>query len=323
MILATALAGAAGAQSAAEGAVAPAPGQVAADRPPGGFTFHMVKPPKPGATRRIMVQVDPEVQRRWIENAPDVATHKTKDPTQTPVTTPDQAPAGAVAKTETVPAPQRYGWFWQAISPKMGQGNGRLQKALDVLSGPPGGNRVAAPRLQHMQDMARKWGQKILKATLGTRVSPALVLAVMGVESGGRPQAVSPKGAHGLMQLIPATADRFGVDATDPKQNIQGAVAYLDWLMGEFNNDPLMVLAAYNAGENAVKAASGVPDYAETRDYVPKVLAAWKVARGLCATPPDLISDGCVFKVIAAGDKQAGADGTGAAADGAPIRKVN
>ena len=80
-------------------------------------------------------------------------------------------------------------------------------------------------------------------------------------------------------------------------QNIKGGVAYLDWLMKEFDRDPVMVLAAYNAGENAVKKNSGVPPYAETRAYVPKVLAAWTVARGLCLTPPELVTDGCVFAV--------------------------
>jgi len=65
--------------------------------------------------------------------------------------------------------------------------------------------------------------------------------------------------------------------------------------MREFDGDPLMVIAAYNAGENAVRRNGGVPPYAETRDYVPKVLAAWQVARGLCATPPELVSDACVF----------------------------
>jgi soluble lytic murein transglycosylase-like protein len=104
------------------------------------------------------------------------------------------------------------------------------------------------------------------------------------------------------MQLIPATAARFGVtDSTDPVQNIKGGVAYLNWLMQEFDRDPLMVLAAYNAGEGAVKANDGVPPFAETRDYVPKVLAAWQVAQGLCLTPPELVSDPCVFKVISAG----------------------
>jgi soluble lytic murein transglycosylase-like protein len=152
--------------------------------------------------------------------------------------------------------------------------------------------------MQHLQDIAAKHGAEILKATIGTEVSPALVLAVIGIESAGKSNAVSSAGAVGLMQLIPATADRFGVaDSTNPSQNIKGGVAYLDWLMKEFNRDPLMVLAAYNAGENAVKKNGGVPPYAETRTYVPKVLAAWTVARGLCVTPPELVSDGCVFAV--------------------------
>jgi soluble lytic murein transglycosylase-like protein len=100
------------------------------------------------------------------------------------------------------------------------------------------------------------------------------------------------------MQLIPATAERFGVkDSKDPVENIKGGVAYLDWLMDKFDNDPVLVLAAYNAGENAVLRYSGVPPFAETRAYVPKVIAAWTVARGLCLTPPQLISDGCVFAI--------------------------
>ena len=100
------------------------------------------------------------------------------------------------------------------------------------------------------------------------------------------------------MQLIPATAARFSVaDPTVPADNIRGGVAYLDWLMKKFNGDPVLVLAAYNAGENAVISNRGVPPFAETRDYVPRVLAAWTVARGLCLTPPELLSDGCVFAV--------------------------
>jgi soluble lytic murein transglycosylase-like protein len=118
----------------------------------------------------------------------------------------------------------------------------------------------------------------------------------MSVESGGKVDAISSAGAQGLMQLIPATATRFGVDdANNATQNIKGGVAYLDWLMNEFNGDVVLALAGYNAGENAVKDNSGVPPYAETRAYVPKVLAAFQVARGLCMTPPDLPTDGCVF----------------------------
>src|SRR5690606_27796962 len=134
----------------------------------------------------------------------------------------------------------------------------------------PEGTSVRGPRLQHMQEVADTYGKDILRATLDTNVSPALVLAVIGIESAGRSDAVSSAGAVGLMQLIPATAERFGVsDSTDPVQNIKGGVAYLDWLMKEFDNDPVMVLAAYNAGEGAVRSNGGVPPYAETRDYVP------------------------------------------------------
>jgi len=128
-------------------------------------------------------------------------------------------------------------------------------------------------------------------------VSPALALAVIAVESAGRVDAVSSAGAGGLMQLMPATAERFGVaDRMDPKANIEGGVAYLEWLLERFDRDVVLALAGYNAGEGAVDSHGGVPPFAETRDYVPKVLAAWDLARGLCLTPPQLVSDGCVFR---------------------------
>ncbi|MDG1351725.1 MAG: lytic transglycosylase domain-containing protein [Sulfitobacter sp.] len=131
------------------------------------------------------------------------------------------------------------------------------------------------------------------------KVSPGLALAVISVESSGRTDAVSSAGAQGLMQLMPDTASRFGVvDSSVTQQNISGGVKYLDWLMGEFANDPILVLAGYNAGEGSVRKHAGVPPFAETRDYVPKVLAAFQVAKGLCKTPPELISDGCVFNLM-------------------------
>jgi soluble lytic murein transglycosylase-like protein len=83
-----------------------------------------------------------------------------------------------------------------------------------------------------------------------------------------------------------------------PAQNILGGVKYLNWLMGKFDYDPILVLAGYNAGEGSVLNHDGVPPYPETRDYVPKVLAAFQVARGLCKTPPELITDGCVFAAM-------------------------
>ncbi len=105
-------------------------------------------------------------------------------------------------------------------------------------------------------------------------VDPALVMAVIAVESAFNVQAVSPKNAQGLMQLIPATAERFQVkDAFDAEQNIKGGMAYLRWLLAFFKGDVTLVAAAYNAGEGAVERHQGIPPYPETIDYVQKIQA--------------------------------------------------
>jgi hypothetical protein len=105
------------------------------------------------------------------------------------------------------------------------------------------------------------------------RLDPNLVLAVIETESNFNPSARSPKNAQGLMQLIPETAERFGVrDVWDPEQNIRGGMAYLRWLMGYFDGDLALVLAAYNAGEGAVERHGGIPPYDETQSYVRRVL---------------------------------------------------
>jgi soluble lytic murein transglycosylase-like protein len=107
------------------------------------------------------------------------------------------------------------------------------------------------------------------------QLTPQLVLAIMATESNFNPNAVSPKQAQGLMQLIPDTAARFNVrNLRDPAQNIRGGMAYLCWLMAYFEGDVMLVAAAYNAGERAVERYRGVPPYAETRDYVRRILAA-------------------------------------------------
>ena len=256
------------------------------------FTFRRIKAADRVSGQLITVQIDPEEQARRL------AATAWKDPAL-------KAEEPAAEDTPGAPAPapaSNYAWFWDLVPPGLSQVSGRFPAAMAALAQGPGGAQVAAPRLQSMQTLAEVYGTDILKATIGTDVSPALVLAVIGIESAGRKDAVSHAGAVGLMQLIPATAERFGVtDSTDPAQNIKGGVAYLDWLLDEFDNDPLMVLAAYNAGEGAVRRNDGVPPFAETRDYVPKVLAAWQVAQGLCLTPPELVTDPCVFKVISAG----------------------
>ena len=105
------------------------------------------------------------------------------------------------------------------------------------------------------------------------RLNPNLVLALIEVESNFDPYARSPKNAQGLMQLIPATAERFGVaDVWDPEQNIRGGMAYLSWLMRYFDGDLELVLAAYNAGEGAVERHDGIPPYAETQGYVRRII---------------------------------------------------
>lgn len=263
------------------------------------FSFKRVKVAQ-GPGKRITVQIDPAEQARLLAALPkDKPRAPTPDPAATPATK-DQGPPEALT-----PGPAKtaaYDWFWNTVPTTRKDRAERFPLAMATLTKGPGGASVRAPRLQEMQDIATRYGKHILAATIDTNVSPALVLAVIGVESAGKVDAVSTAGATGLMQLIPATASRFGVtDSTDAAQNIKGGVAYLDWLLNEFDRDPLMVLAAYNAGEGAVKANDGVPPYAETRDYVPKVLAAWQVAQGLCLSPPELVTDPCVFKVIAAG----------------------
>lgn len=246
------------------------------------FTFRRVAAPPPGQGPRISVQIDP------VEQAARLAV---PDPEPEPAPTEDVT---AESADPAVPA-NGWEWFWANVSHEIGAaGPANVAKALAALETAG----AEAPRLQALQTIAAKYGTDILKATVGTDVSPALVLALISVESSGRAGAESGAGAQGLMQLIPATAARFGVeDATNPAENIRGGVAYLAWLMEHFNRDPILALAGYNAGENAVTASGGVPPYAETRAYVPKVLNAWRVAKGLCLTPPELITDGCVFAV--------------------------
>jgi soluble lytic murein transglycosylase-like protein len=120
-------------------------------------------------------------------------------------------------------------------------------------------------------------------------VESPLVHSVIRAESNYNPNAVSPKGALGLMQLIPATARRFGVsNAFDAQENIQGGVRYLRFLLDYYRGDYAKAIAAYNAGEAAVDKYHGIPPYAETRSYVSRVARNLKVARQnrVDSTPP-------------------------------------
>jgi len=109
------------------------------------------------------------------------------------------------------------------------------------------------------------------------KVDPGLVHAIIRVESGYDSQAVSSKGAMGLMQLVPATAQRFGVaNPFDPKQNIEGGVNYLKHLLDLFGGDLPLSLAAYNAGEHTVQRSGGIPAIPETQNYVRKITSIYQ-----------------------------------------------
>jgi hypothetical protein len=116
-------------------------------------------------------------------------------------------------------------------------------------------------------------------------LDPALVRAVVRAESDNDPAAISPKGARGLMQLMPATAKRFGVeDAFDATANLDGGARYLRWLLNRYSGDLARSLAAYNAGETAMDWAVAqdrrLPPYAETRTYVARVMASYELLSG-------------------------------------------
>jgi len=153
---------------------------------------------------------------------------------------------------------------------------GKGYTLVDVTTGPT--IRLAISRSQMSQVLrSPEMIALIDKISAEHGVDTWLVRAVVQAESAFYEKARSRAGAQGLMQLIPATAARFGVvDPFDPVQNITGGVKYLRWLMEHFDHDFTKVIAAYNAGENAVARHNGIPPFAETRAYVPKVMNLWK-----------------------------------------------
>ncbi len=129
---------------------------------------------------------------------------------------------------------------------------------------------------------SRAFDPFIETAAREAQVQPQLVRAIIVVESAFNPKAVSRKGAVGLMQLLPKTARRYGAsNAFDPKQNINAGTRYLRDLIARYGNNLELVLAAYNAGEDAVERyGKRIPPYAETRQYVPAVLSIYRALTG-------------------------------------------
>ena len=150
-----------------------------------------------------------------------------------------------------------------------------LIKRYSFSTGRP---KAAADSLSAMRERRARLAPLIERAAQEAQLLPALVHAVVRAESAYRADAVSSKGAVGLMQLMPATAERYGVvDRRDPVQNLSGGSRYLSDLLQMFDGDLQLALAGYNAGEQAViRHGNRIPPYAETQDYVRKVIRFYR-----------------------------------------------
>ncbi len=183
---------------------------------------------------------------------------------------------------------QSYKWFWTEVSTALSAASaGRWLEVVAMMDRKRAAGVAIWGSRARIQAIYAAYGSQLEAAAKRSGVSLPLLVAVIAVESGGSSGAVSPKGAQGLMQLMPGTAARFGVtNAMDPTQNIRGGSTYLNVLLNMFSGDAVLAVAAYNAGEGAVLKHGGVPPYSETRDYVAKVAGAYTLAQQLCLTRP-------------------------------------
>jgi len=177
--------------------------------------------------------------------------------------------------------------LWLVAAPLHGQrisayvdSSGRVVFNNDPVP-PPAVPVVAQPQPSRSSEDTRAYiGSLIEQAATQHAMDPELIRAMVEVESNFNPLAVSPRGAMGLMQLIPGTARRFGVsNVFDPAENLDGGVRYMKFLMGMFDGNLELSLAAYNAGENAVTRSRGVPPIRETRDYLRKINGIYPLRR--------------------------------------------
>lgn len=158
----------------------------------------------------------------------------------------------------------------------------RLNSASATESGPGRGATSVGNRAQ------RSYSVAVQHAAREYKVDAELIHAVITAESNYNPQALSPKGAYGLMQLMPETARRYGLtDMARPECNIRAGTAYLRDLLTLFDNDVKLALAAYNAGENAViRYGKRIPPYQETQEYVPKVMEVYEQLKPVSSKSP-------------------------------------
>jgi soluble lytic murein transglycosylase-like protein len=226
-----------------------APSQTPAQSPaqspaPSGEAAKPAEAPKPASPEVPKVAVADAAKPAALPPAPATA----KDPA------PAANPAPAAA---SIPAP--------APAPAPLDSLERLRKAADLLL--EANAALGVPR--------SPYGQLIYEIAVRHSINPQLVAALIHVESSFNSRAVSPKGAYGLMQLLPGTARRFGLtkkkDLFDPKKNLEAGVKYLKWLTTRFGGDVQKILAAYNAGEGAVERFGGIPPYRETQQYVKRI----------------------------------------------------
>lgn len=153
-------------------------------------------------------------------------------------------------------------------------------KAVKLRVAP--GRQVPELRRGSFFEQRKRYGKTVKRIAKTYRISPDLLHAIISAESGYDAKAVSSAGAVGLMQLMPATATRYGViDRKDPVDSLKGGTKYFRYLLDMFNNDLRLALAAYNAGENAViKYGRKIPPYKETQRYVQKVLKYYEEYSG-------------------------------------------
>ncbi len=178
---------------------------------------------------------------------------------------PPAAPAATRTEAPAAPAPALQKALPAPALPKPVDEVERFRKAADLLV------RVNMA----LGEPQSPYGKIIYDVAIRHSINPHLVAALIHVESAFNARAVSPKGAYGLMQLLPETARRFGLnkkkDLFDPKKNLEAGVRYLKWLADRFGGDTQKILAAYNAGEGAVDRFGGIPPYQETQSYVQKI----------------------------------------------------